>query len=108
MSGIFGVKKISISIHALHEESDLTVDGDTARSNEFQSTLSMRRATPEFGHGFKERLISIHALHEESDPYSATKPFSIMTFQSTLSMRRATTLMAEIVGEGRHFNPRSP
>ena len=63
MSGIFGVKKISISIHALHEESDLTVDGDTARSNEFQSTLSMRRAT---------------------------------------------TLMAEIVGEGRHFNPRSP
>ena len=35
---------VSISIHALHEESDLDRNGDTVR-----------------------RVISIHALHEESD-----------------------------------------
>ena len=57
-----------ISIHALHEESDM--EGKTMKpmGYKFQSTLSMRRATgmvmltPE-----QAMSISIHALHEESD-----------------------------------------
>ena len=34
-----------ISIHALHEESDLNDADQTLATNQFQSTLSMRRAT---------------------------------------------------------------
>ena len=34
---------------------------------EFQSTLSMRRATPDRRRGKIDHRISIHALHEESD-----------------------------------------
>ena len=33
----------------------------------FQSTLSMRRATPCISRDYRTRVISIHALHEESD-----------------------------------------
>ena len=54
----------------------------------FQSTLSMRRAIDQRGHGKRSRVISIHALHEESDASSLA--FAIfLLFQSTLSMRRA-------------------
>ena len=55
-----------ISIHALRKESDVTfnalycVDG-------FQSTLSVRRATCDGIHKFRQLLISIHALRKESD-----------------------------------------
>ena len=55
-----------ISIHALHEESDLG-ESDKQANGEFQSTLSMRRATR-----------------------SAFAPVAPVSFQSTLSMRRAT------------------
>ena len=81
---------IVISIHALHEESDVGRGTITARPRIFQSTLSMRRATREqcalllapipFQSTLSMRratygliivsttdLISIHALHEESD-----------------------------------------
>ena len=79
----------SISIHALHEESDWagakrkagmpfqstlsmrratrTYDVEYLDGTVFQSTLSMRRATLR---GHVDRVvqpISIHALHEESD-----------------------------------------
>ena len=58
---------LSISIHALHEESDTWYVGFGTRFISFQSTLSMRRAT----HGACQSAwhcgISIHALHEESD-----------------------------------------
>ena len=55
-----------ISIHALHEESD-PVDKPNQLLTQFQSTLSMRRATlleDALDGGY---TISIHALHEESD-----------------------------------------
>ena len=77
-----------ISIHALHEESDAYAPFLT-ETDQFQSTLSMRRATAgQYGNGgilqFQSTLsmrratfkalgllprdcISIHALHEESD-----------------------------------------
>ena len=77
-----------ISIHALHEESDFAHEGFQTVVT-FQSTLSMRRATPFLGEITEIPLISIHALHEESD--SINSPFSsLVAFQSTLSMRRAT------------------
>ena len=81
---------------------------------EFQSTLSMRRATACTSSAPTNRRISIHALHEESDSYAPQTyrliPISIHalheesdlsgsvhtvtpdSFQSTLSMRRATII----------------
>ena len=56
-----------ISIHALHEESDVTSYPRASISPVFQSTLSMRRATHETLHTIDILTISIHALHEESD-----------------------------------------
>ena len=57
---------VLISIHALHEESDPSLTVRYAHS-EFQSTLSMRRATGFPSVRRAEDTISIHALHEESD-----------------------------------------
>ena len=56
-----------ISIHALHEESDSARKYTWASDEVFQSTLSMRRATSPNLHHRPGRGISIHALHEESD-----------------------------------------
>ena len=61
------VWRLKISIHALHEESDFMNTMSFAGIDTFQSTLSMRRATP-----------------------SRSFCDSIGIFQSTLSMRRAT------------------
>ena len=63
-----------ISIHALHEESDKP-DLSVLKDMQFQSTLSMRRAT---GHWLAvdiPRFISIHALHEESDKNDSVNYF---------------------------------
>ncbi len=57
-----------ISIHALHEESDLLTHVNYLILILFQSTLSMRRATLGSMWGNLNLPISIHALHEESDP----------------------------------------
>ena len=58
---------------------------------EFQSTLSMRRATAVFNHLRNGIGISIHALHEESDLLNRRLGLpEDYIFQSTLSMRRAT------------------
>ena len=103
----------SISIHALHEESDRHAHRSDPPGSAFQSTLSMRRATLDehatvhaarfqstlsmrraTGRRRQSRLplrISIHALHEESDRISCNACMIFrLTFQSTLSMRRAT------------------
>ena len=60
-----------ISIHALHEESDMLRESEAYGPSSFQSTLSMRRAT------LRRRYV-IESLH---------------LFQSTLSMRRATVTL---------------
>ena len=56
----------------------------------FQSTLSVRRATPAMNAPIYYSDISIHALRKESD--STTTRLSVVKekFQSTLSVRRAT------------------
>ena len=74
-----------ISIHALHEESDARFFDISNLLREFQSTLSMRRATKSLGADPDQIAISIHALHEESD-----------------HIRISTILTSP------HFNPRSP
>ncbi len=56
----------------------------------FQSTLSMRRATTNILPVWGYEGISIHALHEESDLLKGHEDDRPLEFQSTLSMRRAT------------------
>ena len=57
---------------------------------EFQSTLSVRRATPEHPEGHARNMISIHALRKESDRLWNHHASHHQRFQSTLSVRRAT------------------
>ena len=99
------------------------------RFNQFQSTLSVRRATegrccPETSYRFQSTLsvrratitprdvhvddgISIHALRKESDVQWALTYSTRWIFQSTLSVRRATYARM-MVKHGQYFNPRSP
>ena len=58
----------TISIHALREESDLKYNFIANVLKLFQSTLSVRRATPVVITLINNPDISIHALREESDP----------------------------------------
>ena len=58
---------------------------------EFQSTLSVRRATAADGSAPSPPVISIHALREESDSDEVTRNINDKVFQSTLSVRRATS-----------------
>ena len=81
---------IPISIHALHEESDLQLLQWVEVKHISIHALHEESDDPadqlrDGGH------ISIHALHEESDLGLPTVRFSSI-FQSTLSMRRATRL----------------
>ena len=104
--------RLSISIHALREESDsgaqakstntfrfqstLSVRRATTHmfflppSRRFQSTLSVRRATRHVRNQQTHRPISIHALREESDMRTIDTTMETHLFQSTLSVRRAT------------------
>ena len=84
MDPLYGMTD-SISIHALHEESDSHANALTYMSPLFQSTLSMRRAT--------------QGRHEE---------LTAAQFQSTLSMRRATSANDLPINFSYDFNPRSP
>ena len=78
-----------ISIHALREESDVKIRMPMM-DHEFQSTLSVRRATAAVMSDFVASPISIHALREESDRRGSGSPSASGRFQSTLSVRRAT------------------
>ena len=77
---------VTISIHALHEESDYNRSMDILDTTLFQSTLSMRRATTRKHVKARQAAISIHALHEESDQLQDCMP--LLRYH--------------------HFNPRSP
>ena len=56
-----------ISIHALRKESDQDGAHNVKQAKEFQSTLSVRRATQMDGAIVRLVVISIHALRKESD-----------------------------------------
>ena len=99
---------VAISIHALHEESDrVHTTFDSKVLSLFQSTLSMRRATGQVTLPVSIDLISIHALHEESD-LAVLQRSHTCKFQSTLSMRRATHSRHSRRHIVRDFNPLSP
>ena len=59
-------------------------------ATEFQSTLSVRRATGGLAVLLHTQRISIHALREESDTGLKGRIVHLYQFQSTLSVRRAT------------------
>ena len=121
---------VTISIHALREESDLLSMGIVPGMCLFQSTPSARRATAEGSHHQPRAGISIHALREESDraawrsarPYSNFNPrpprgerptstrvrSSSSRFQSTPSARRATGRKSRKAPMEQDFNPRPP
>ena len=84
-----------LQVWCLKFQSTLSVRRATPRepqpreTPQFQSTLSVRRATIGHGRGLARERISIHALREESDRVQALEEY-IREFQSTLSVRRAT------------------
>ena len=96
-----------ISIHALREESDKHRKRRLPHHHQFQSTLSVRRATQILEDLISSFQISIHALREESDTSGHVRCTGKLPFQSTLSVRRATRPTAR-PSAMRHFNPRSP
>ena len=65
--GIGGAFASPISIHALRKESDQDGAHNVKQAKEFQSTLSVRRATQMDGAIVRLVVISIHALRKESD-----------------------------------------
>ena len=75
---------------------------------EFQSTLSLRRATSKPFYFWAFILISIHALLAESDGIHSPLIPRLNEFQSTLSLRRATSLFSSCASVLCNFNPRSP
>ena len=82
-----------ISIHALHEESD--VCGNSLLNVMDISIHALHEESDVSGwNTLAVGSISIHALHEESDS-RASKRVKPMIFQSTLSMRRATRARAD-------------
>ena len=119
-----------ISIHALLAESDISQRTREALARKFQSTLSLRRATPHRRGVCVPGSISIHALLAESDTlvsaassrpsnfnprspcgerrYPPTLALFPSIFQSTLSLRRATDTCKVLTTRQIHFNPRSP
>ena len=123
-------EEISISIHALLAESDGATKSDQGASNQFLSTLSLRRATYDTYAKVLRVNISIHALLAESDsiidiinnvidnfyprspcgerPSSCFGKIMSVSFLSTLSLRRATAVTTVVVGPSRDFYPRSP
>ena len=84
---------VAISIHALHEESDDSDGKVTIGGSIFQSTLSMRRATPVFAWtvlicwSFQSTLSMRRATSGKLPDILKN-----LLFQSTLSMRRATDI----------------
>ena len=64
---------------------------------EFQSTLSVRRATLITDNAVITLKISIHALREESDLMRYSTVIQHMLFQSTLSVRRATGIYKKMM-----------
>ena len=67
MIQIIDTSTIDISIHALRKESDVDAVLVTPSCGGFQSTLSVRRATPDHLPRRIRGDISIHALRKESD-----------------------------------------
>ncbi len=77
-----------ISIHALRKESDRYHAYQQVFDIEFQSTLSVRRATIVVFGVVKEHVISIHALRKESDLLDLIRYFGIAKTISIHALRK--------------------
>ena len=81
---------LTVSIHALREEGDVTSLKTQALRVRFLSTPSARRATKMVKIFKPYGDVSIHALREEGDPSGSPKQLHSWAFLSTPSARRAT------------------
>ena len=106
--GFTDVDAIEISIHALREEGDKTVDEIGKQLGIFLSTPSARRATIIRADFKGTENISIHALREEGDSKSRDSGNTILQFLSTPSARRATLREKCRCEESNYFYPRPP
>ena len=102
-------RSYKISIHALLAESDTSARSVNGGCVIFQSTLSLRRATPDrFAQDLRTWSISIHALLAESDADGIsihTGPLDI----SIHALLAESDLLSRFLLLGRlNFNPRSP
>ena len=85
-----GLSRQTISIHALREESDQETDGCSVYYCEFQSTLSVRRATSNANSIANTNLTFQSTLSVRRATGALGGDMFNLSFQSTLSVRRAT------------------
>ncbi len=85
-----------ISIHALHEESDLAIGLKSSLLEISIHALHEESDLEQSADHAVRGYISIHALHEESDGQPFVLGNRRNRFQSTLSMRRATNQSAQM------------
>ena len=98
--------RCAISIHALCEEGDDSVQLGVHQIGLFLSTPSARRATAASAAPFGGLMISIHALCEEGDFRMLLNSALISLFLSTPSARRATHILSKGDFRPRNFYPR--
>ena len=75
---------------------------------QFQSTHSLRSATPKVAPMAFSSGVSIHALLAECDDDANRKFEELIAFQSTHSLRSATIAGQRKVNKYKGFNPRTP
>ena len=97
-----------ISIHALLAESDWGTMLHTAQFPVFQSTLSLRRATPGGYIAAITEVISIHALLAESDISSSSPSSRSMSISIHALLAESDFHSSNLESSSFNFNPRSP
>ena len=65
----------------------------------FQSTPSLRKATPAAPFLTADKIISIHTFLAEGDITNSFSKIHMKTFQSTPSLRKATANISQITSE---------
>ena len=97
-----------ISIHALLAESDHNVYRDSASSQQFLSTLSLRRATRGAISCYLDNIISIHALLAESDHAPSRHPCPRSNFYPRSPCGERHMIHPRSCNAKPNFYPRSP
>ena len=101
--------RLRISIHALLAESDDICFSDLTREEQFQSTLSLRRATSILWMALGgETNFNPRSPCGERPAMGDDDLLVVSQFQSTLSLRRATETTNRDANRIANFNPRSP
>ena len=106
-SAIYSQASNGISIHALLAEGDISVEIDCPEDEPFQSTPSLRRATPEGVDARVSVSISIHALLAEGDQPTGTAA-ACRTISIHALLAEGDGPVAPVAPTGPDFNPRPP